>query len=69
MQDVSLVGGYALVMWGGVVLMLAYGLTGMVSRYAKRTGADRRFTAFDIHLWCVVLAVFAILWLVAASYV
>ncbi len=68
MHDVPLVGGYVLVMWGGIVLMLAYGLTGMVSRYAKHTGADRRFTAFDIHLWCVVLALIAILWLVAASY-
>ena len=68
MQDVPLVGGYVLVMWGGVVLMLAYGLTGMVSRYAKHAGADRRFTTFDIYFACGVLALFAILWLIAASY-
>ncbi len=68
MHDVPLVLGYGLVMWGGVVLMLAYGLTGMVSRYTKHTGADRRFTTFDIHLWCAVLALFAAVWLVAASY-
>ena len=55
-------------MWGGVVLMWAYGLTGMVSRYAKHVGADRHFSPFDIYLACGVLALFAILWLVAASY-
>jgi len=68
MHDVPLVIGYVLAMWGGVVLMWAYGLTGMVSRYAKHAGADRRFTSFDIYFACGVLALFAILWLIAASY-
>lgn len=67
MQDVPLVVGYVLVMWGGIVLMWAYGLTGMVSRYAKHASASRRFTAFDIYFACGVLAVFTILWLVATS--
>jgi hypothetical protein len=44
--------GYGLAMWGGIVLMVAYGLTGMVSRYAKHAGADRQFTAFGICSAC-----------------
>ncbi len=68
MNDVPVLLGYGLVMLGGIVPMIAYGLTGMVSRYAKFGGAERRFTAFDIYFACGVLAVFMVLWLVAASY-
>lgn len=68
MHDVPLLVGYVLAMWGGIVLMWAYGLTGMVSRYAKHTGADRRFVASDIYVACGILALVALLWLAAASY-
>lgn len=68
MHDVPLFIGYALAMWGSIVAMVAYGLTGMVSRYAKHAGSDRRFTAFDIYFACAALAAFMALWLLAASY-
>lgn len=38
MHDVPFILGYALVMLGGIVLMWAFGLTGMVSRYAQFAG-------------------------------
>jgi hypothetical protein len=71
---------YGLALWGGLILLFCFGLTAMISRYAKRQPGDAHgmpwiskvfphtnVCAFDIYFWCGVIALFSAVWLGLAS--
>ncbi len=64
----SLLLGYGLTILGVIILLFAFGFTGIVSNYVKFQPPKRRATPFGIYFWSGMLLVMVGSWVYFATW-